>query len=319
LSAYFVPYDQTAAIPNVIVDGTANSGTVLTLSHWRRSGTPEELAADTSAEIVFKYHDSPQLHVTAEAVSNNHFDEDGLIGVFAFIQPEIALQHRAILIDAAQAGDFGVYKDRKAARIVFVISAYSDPRTSPLPASIFRKRYPELSAELYREVLKVMPALLEDVEAYRSLWEEEDHKLTASERIIENGVVTIEERPELDMAIVRYPEDSSMNCHPFAIHTWTAMSRLLTLKGGAVEFQYRYESWVRMVSKRPALRIDLTSLVAQLTREDGKAKWVFEGVDQISPRLYREGQERNVLSSERVVSLLEHELRSGVPAWDPYD
>ena len=97
------------------------------------------------------------------------------------------------------------------------------------------------------------------------------------------------------------------------------MSRLLTLKSGIVEFQYRYDSWVRMVSKRPALRIDLTSLVAQLTREDGKAKWVFEGVDQISPRLYRAGQERGVLSPERVVSLLEHELRSGVPAWDPYD
>ena len=212
-----------------------------------------------------------------------------------------------------------MYKDRKAARIAFVISAYSDPRTSPLPGSIFRMRYPELSAELYREVLKVMPALLEDVQAYRSLWEEEDHKLTASERIIENGLVTIEERPELDMAIVRYREDSSMDCHPFAIHTRTGMSRLLILKAGAVEFQYRYESWVRMASKRPALRIDLTSLAAQLTREDGKAKWVFEGVDQISPRLYRAGQEQNVLSPERVVNLLEHALRSGVPAWDPYD
>src|SRR5678815_706092 len=88
----FVPYDRSTAIPNVIVDGTANESTVLTLSHWRRSGTPEELASDTSAEIVFKYLDTPRFHVEADAVSNNHFDEDGLIGVFALTQSEVALQ-----------------------------------------------------------------------------------------------------------------------------------------------------------------------------------------------------------------------------------
>ena len=206
MAAHFVPYDQTIAIPNVIVDGTANVGTVLSLSHWRRSGTPEELASDTSAEIVFKYLDAPRFHVEAEAVSNNHFDEDGLIGIFAFTQSRIALQHRELLIDAAQAGDFGVYKDRNAARIAFVISAYADPETSPLPRSIFQKRYPDLSAELYLEVLNVMPALLEDVHAHRALWDEEDRKLTESEKLIEDGIVTIEERPELDLAIVRMPD-----------------------------------------------------------------------------------------------------------------
>ena len=268
----FVPYDQSTAIPNVIVDGTANDSTVLALSHWRRSGTPEELASDTSAEIVFKYLDTPRFHVEAEAVSNNHFDEDGLIGVFALLQPQIALKHRSLLIDAAQAGDFGVYKDRNAARIAFVISAYADPETSPLPKSIFRMHYPELAAELYREVLNVMPALLGDIQAYRALWKEEDRKLTESEKLIEDGIVSIEERPDLDLAIVRIPDtlgasrvhrftqSRSVECHPFAIHNQTARSRLLAMKGRSVEFQYRYESWVRMVSTRPALRIDLTAL-----------------------------------------------------------
>jgi hypothetical protein len=312
-------YDQTTAIPNVIVDGTANKGTILTLSHWRRSGTPEELAADTSAEIVFKYLEAPHLHVIVEAVSNNHFDEDGLIGVFAFTQPTIALRHRAILVDAAQAGDFGVYNNRNAARIAFVISAYADPKTSPLPKSIFQKRYPELSAELYREVLTVMPALLEDIQAYRKLWEPEDQKLTESERLIDDGIVTIEERPELDLAIVRYTTDSPMDCHPLAIHTRTGMSRLLTLKAGTVEFQYRYESWVRMASRRPALRIDLTPLVEKLNRKESSGNWIFEEVDSISPRLYRTGDGTSIVRFDNFIELLEHELRSGVPAWDPYD
>ena len=66
----FLPYSQIDAVPNVIVDGAPARHTVLTLSHWPKSGTPHELKADTSAEIVFKYLDSPRFHVDADIVSN---------------------------------------------------------------------------------------------------------------------------------------------------------------------------------------------------------------------------------------------------------
>src|SRR5262245_16709228 len=105
----FVSYADAARQRNIIVDGAATDNTVLTLSHWPKSGTPAALKADTSAEIVFRYLDAPALHVTAEAVSNNHFDEDGLIGVYALVRPEEATRDRSILVDAARAGDFGVY------------------------------------------------------------------------------------------------------------------------------------------------------------------------------------------------------------------
>jgi hypothetical protein len=123
LSAHFVPYGQTIGIPNVIVDGTANIGTVLTLSHWRRSGTPEELASDTSAEIVFKYLDSPHLHVTAEAVSNDHFDENGLIGVFA----RVHFSFRATL-DVAHFNRTGTECRNQCARAITHAEARSSNR-----------------------------------------------------------------------------------------------------------------------------------------------------------------------------------------------
>jgi hypothetical protein len=93
----------------------------------------------------------------------------------------------------------------------------------------------------------------------------------------------------------------------------------LKLKGEGIDFQYRYESWVRMVSRRPELRVDLTSLAEELNREEGKATWVFEGVDRITPRLYRKGAGPGVIDSQRFIQLLEGELRTGVPAWNPYD
>ena len=35
----YLPYAATSSEPNVIVDGTANDRTLITLPHWRRSGT----------------------------------------------------------------------------------------------------------------------------------------------------------------------------------------------------------------------------------------------------------------------------------------
>ncbi len=75
----FVPYNKVTSVPNVIIDGAATENTVLTLSHWPKSGTPHALKGDTSTEAVFKYLDSPQFHVHADAFSNDHFDEDAKI------------------------------------------------------------------------------------------------------------------------------------------------------------------------------------------------------------------------------------------------
>ena len=48
----FLPYSHIDAspnvIPNVIVDGASTKGTVLTLSHWPKSGTPADLMAAQS-------------------------------------------------------------------------------------------------------------------------------------------------------------------------------------------------------------------------------------------------------------------------------
>src|SRR5215467_10328186 len=238
----FVPY-PSATIPNVIVDGARNGHTVLTLSHWPKSGSPAALRADTSTAIVFNYLDAPAYHVDAEAVSNNHFDEDGLVGIFALPQPAFAQRHRDLLVDVAQAGDFGVFERRHAARIAFVLSAYADPDSSPLPAGFFNRPYPVLAGELYIHLLDVLPTLIAGVDDYRALWESEDARLTAGEELIDRGLVTIEERHDLDLAIVRLTED--LTCHPFALHNRTTCSRLLLLQGRQVELRYRYEGWVQ--------------------------------------------------------------------------
>jgi hypothetical protein len=328
----FVPYERLDSSPNIIVDGAAGTGTVLTLSHWPKSGTPAGLKRDTSAEIVFAYLDSPAFHVRADIVSNNHFDEDGLIGIFALVDPAKAETYRNLLIDAANAGDFGVFKHRDAARIAFAISAYADPDTSPLPAELFSLPYLQMSSRLYDHLLEVLPALLTNLGAYQRFWEPEDERLASSEDLIEEGSITIQEKPALDLAIVRIPEDLAAQpvhrftqkrlaeCHPFALHTRTKCSRLLILQGRHVEFHYRYESWVQLASRRPLPRVDLTALAEELNQEEEPGgHWVFDGVERFSPLLRLEGRRFTSLSPAAIEKQLEHHLSTGAPAWNPYD
>src|SRR5262245_24682080 len=328
----FVPYNLTATISNIIVDGAGNDHTALTLSHWPKSGSPRELRGDTSTAIVFNYLDAPRFHVASEAVSNNHFDEDGLVGIFAMLQPVMARRHRDLLIDVAQAGDFGVFERRHAARIAFALSAYADPESSPLPAALFTRPYADLASELYIQLLDVLPRLIEGVDDFRTLWEDEDARLTATEKLIDLGLITIEEQPDLDLAIVRMPEELTpqrvhrftqrrlAECHPFAIHNRTTCSRLLLVQGHRAELQYRYESWVQLASRRPAARVDLTGLASELNREETcGGRWVFDGVDQITPKLQLEGGGQTTVPIDMLVKLVERHLRTGQPAWDPYD
>lgn len=314
----FVPYPETEALPNIIVDGPRNAATAIALSHWARSGTPPELRADTSTEIVFNYFDHPRFRVQAEAASNNHFDEDGLLGIFALLDPATGERHRDLLIDTSRAGDFDVYRSRDAARIAFALAAYSDSETSPLPARIFQLPYPSQTAELYVHVLELLPQLLTDPGRFRSYWEAEDRTLTEHEALLEKGLITIEERPDLDLAVVRAPEGIG-RCHRYAIHSRTERSRVATIQGDRLEFHYRYEGWVQMASRCPLLRVDLAPLVDELNLEQPAGRWVFDDVESIIPRLRLEGDAPPAVHADAVLNRIEHHLRIGAPAWNPYD
>jgi hypothetical protein len=90
-----------------------------------------------------------------------------------------------------------------------------------------------------------------------------------------------------------------------------------TLCGDRIDFSYRYESWVQMVTRRPPPRIDLSTLAAQLSELDGQP-WRFDGVAEITPSLRPEGG-RSDLDHDRFLEALAGALRSGAGAWDPYD
>jgi hypothetical protein len=323
----YVPYAEAAQRPNIVVDGAANESSVLTLSHWPKSGTPWLLKADTSVGVVFNYLDEPAWHRDVPAVTNNHFDEDGLIGLYCLIEPEHALARRALLIDASSAGDFSVCQSREAARIAFAISRLADRDVSPWDR--FPADYSDYCTFVYMRLLQQLGTLIDDVQGHSALWGDEDALLSASEGAITSGEATIEERADVDLAIVRVPADwadrpahryakhLNVPIHRMAVHNRTSCNRIVTLCGARIGFSYRYESWVQMVSHRPPQRIDLSPLATQLSEAD-HAAWRFDGVDEITPSLRPESG-RSDFDHDRFLDALVDALRNGKEAWDPYD
>jgi hypothetical protein len=327
----FVADHQVAGIANVVVDGSPNADTVLTLSHWPGMPTPPELRADLSAEIAFRALERPALFDRAEAVTNNHFDQDGLAGIFALVHPDVAERHRDLLIDIARAGDFGWFRSRDAARIAMAIAALDDDATSPLPADVLASPYPDRCASLYEWALPRLGAVLDDPTVWQHLWADEDALLTDGLAAIASRAVAIDERPSVDLAIVTVPDSLQANAthrftmmwssavHPMAINGATDALRILLIQGRHYSLELRYESWVMLTSRVVVQRPDLRVLADELNAiEPPGARWHADPPGALTPKLVLVDNAESGLAQPALIAAVEHFLATAPSAWNPF-
>jgi hypothetical protein len=278
--------------------------------------------------MAFHYLDASPAHAPADMVTNNHFDQDGLVSVHALVDPESSLAHRDLLIDVAAAGDFSTYRDRRAARASMALAAYADEDRSPI-ADQLTGPYDAQCVLLYETTLPLLVPMVTDSERFRELWAEEDDNLTVSERLIATGEVAIEEVADLDLAVITVPAGESAHgghrfahetfatLHPMALHNATGCFRLLLLHGSQYQFVDRYETWVQYRSRRPLQRVDMRPLAEQLTvAESSAATWSAGAPGSLTPTMENEGE--STLDADTVRRMVIDHLRTAAAAWDPY-
>jgi hypothetical protein len=338
----FEPYESLSERPHVMVDGAARASSVLTLSHWPASPTPPMLARDVSAESVLEYLRAVQSigsgasfprarrglrtvlasGALAEAVTNDHFDEDGLMSVYALVDPETALARGELLVAVAMCGDFGVVASDVAARISFAVGPLAEAEAGPGSGT----------SERYKAVLPYVGELLRFPERFKRYWAIEAAQLRAGRAALASGEVEIAERPDVDLAVVsrsrspgagpsRGPSGASggMPVHAAAVHSVTKASRVLAFDGQRCELCLRYEGWVRTVSRRVPLRPDLAPLAERLSAEEPSGvAWEANAVGATICRLRPGGDGRSDLDPDRIVRVVSDFLASAEPAWDPW-
>lgn len=316
-----------------MVDGATRASSVATLSHWPQSPTPQWLARDTSAEIVMAYlrartggklssrrvrsslADLVAAIDTAEAVTNDHFDEDGVMSVFALVNPDVALELAALVVEAASCGDFGVVTDDRAAQVAFSL------------APLARGEGARATSDSYEAVLPLVPELLAHPERFERLWRDEFASLEAGRVALSAGAVVLEPAPG-DVCVVRRTDSSTdrlpgaEGCCPIsvvAVNSATPASRILAFDGDMCELTLRYEGWVRVVSRAVPFRPDLAPLAARLTEiEPSGVVWEANGVGAIIGRLAPGGEGRTEIAPGDVVSIVSAYLSTALPAWCPF-
>jgi hypothetical protein len=228
----------------------------------------------------------------------------------------VAQQRRDRLIDVARAGDFGRFHHRDAARAAIALASLADDGRG---------------ADAYEGLLPRLLDIVDHVDRYREHWADQDAHINETEAAIANGIIVIDERPDLDLAIVTVPDSwkdrvvqqftmvASNAAHPYALNNATDRFTIVTCSGGAPQLQYRYETWVHYASRRPRPRVDLADLATALTAEDdGSGRWTFDGVDGLSPRLHLVGGRDTTVTDERFTQLVVAELAAARSTWSPY-
>ena len=327
----FLPYTQLDNTPHILVDGTPHQDSTIVLSHWKNSGTDRQWIRDTSAEIVFDYLDHHAIPDHIEYVSNDHYDQDGLVAMFALTHPEIAQKHRELLIDVAEAGDFEKYKHRKAARIAMALINMTTADSGYFEKSVADLPYSEKVALFYRKGLALLPDMLENIDVFKSLWEEEDEFLSYSEDLVNSQRISVEEDIDIDndIAIItippelenekyhKYTKEHFAAIHNIAIHNATQRARIFYIHGQKIQFKYRYETWVQLKNNSHPLRVDLAPLAEKLSGID-EVKWTYDGSDKLAPVLCTDKNQNTSLPAQKILALLAFELNSGGIDWNPY-
>lgn len=321
--------EELAGRAHVMVDGSPRLGTALTLSHWPGTPTPKALWADLSAQIVLHTLDQPGVFPkTATVATVDHKDVDGVVSVALLVHEGLANTHGPLLVEAARVGDFDVVTEPGAAMVAFALGALN--RSGSLAAT-----------------LELLPRVTEDPAAFETLWGPEFSAYQGSLDGRSQGWWTLEEFDDVDLAVVTVHDSAQLAqaahavsgaavhrapvhrddvhgaaVHRAAVHSATPCLRVATVAPGFYELRYRYESWVRLASRRARPRVDLAPLAEVFNAAEGNgARWEFDGAGALTPALQLVAGARSGLDPRFFVeTACEYfeKADAGPPAWDPY-
>jgi len=129
---------ELESVDKIIVDGN-KCGVGIQLSHWPGNTTPVRFKADLSLDIVLRLLAStePAIRFTdADLVTNDHYDTDGLLAIWALLNFAESPQHAPVLQAAAEAGDFYEFTSPEAVQFDLIVRAFESPERSPLARQI---------------------------------------------------------------------------------------------------------------------------------------------------------------------------------------
>ncbi|GAB2867672.1 DUF6687 family protein [Hymenobacter ruber] len=295
MNRYFVPFAQLRQQPTIVVD-SVGLGAALTLAHWRGAATPPALRDDTSAGSALRaLHQPTTPGLEAAAVTANHFDIDGFIGVWSLLNPELAVAHEELLRKVAVLGDFREIDlahplADAALKLVCWLNAEEKARFyEPFGAPLRRRREDEASAEKFDWFLPRFAEVLQNPEAGRAAWEPEYDQVQRAAAIIQSPATTRRQFPEIGLVVVNTPAPLPY----YALFGPTAGYDIVLSQydGNRYELEYKYTTWIDLASRPTLPRLALAPLAIRLnTLETSGRTWAADGITDTGPLLRLAGK-----------------------------
>ncbi len=307
----FAYYDESFEDGSfVCVDGVVEKG--LNLSHWPGNRTPAHLKADTSTEMALKLARDPgrtKWLRDVSIVTNNHFDTDGLLSVYAVMRPDEAVAHESVLIQAARAGDFGEFTTPEAFKFDAVATAFEDEERSPIAAEIRGLPDKARYQRVYEQLLGHMPDLLYEAPQYKSLWTDAFASLMRSMMRIRD-VARIREHEPSRLTVIETDEPLDQIARFNAARHHRVLTATRSGDSWIYEMNFQIFSWFDTVTPPRGTRTDLGKLADELNRSeppDG-GRWTYSGNDSLDARLCRAGAKGQPVPSRLPLDSVESRL-----------
>jgi hypothetical protein len=269
-------------VPKLSVDGLVPNS--VHFSHWQGNETPAAVKADSSTEIALNVVASPardELTRGIELVTNNHFDTDGVLSVWTMLTGERALDLRAALVAAAEAGDFSANTGAQSIRASLVLQGGDGFMPDAGVASPLARQLAGGAdvdeARAYALVLPEVERVVARTGDYEHLWRDEWERIELSLESFASGASRVTEDAATGLSVVTLSRDlygargfsPTRHAAPYTAITEHARGRLYLIavpldKAWGYRVDYPYYSWAETVARPPVTRLDFAPVVAAL-------------------------------------------------------
>jgi hypothetical protein len=280
-------------VPKLSVDGLVPQS--VHFSHWQGNETHARVKADSSTEIALNVVSAPdrrELTQGLELVTNNHFDTDGVLSVWTMLAGERALDLRAGLVAAAEAGDFYANTGAEGIRASLVLQGGDGfvpdaGVASPLARHLAGDANVD-EARAYALVLPEVERVITRTDYYEHLWHDEWAKIEASLESFASGASRVEEDAETQLSVVTlsralYGAKGFAPTHhsaPYTAITEHARGHIYLIaipleRGWGYRVDYPYYSWAETIVRPRIGRYDFAPLIARLQEleQNREGRW----------------------------------------------
>lgn len=311
----FLPFSEVKDKKAIVVDSTHANGFML--SHWRGAPTPDAVKDDTSAAIVLNAIRQGLPELDLPYVTANHFDIDGFVGVWALLNPELALDNEELLRQMALIGDFRELDLNhplagEALKLVCWLNAKErDLFYKPFEADEMEEKEAAQCVQKFKYFLREFGRVLQDPDWEKGAWEDEVASVLLGYRDMYKPDTKITRLPEIGLVIVETP-------HP--LHYYALFNRtqgfdivLACYQGNKYELEYKYTTWVDITSRPTLPRLSMAPLAARLNElEASGRRWTYDAITETGPLLRLDGDK--LTRSETYANPTEREIyTSSIP------